>query len=267
MTNLKNALGATALAASIGLSGLSAAAQDEPSAAAQANNPLAAFNTFNLQDQYTGSMTGSDATANSFYLRGALPVTAFGGDWLVRATLPINRFPTTGSEYDTGVGDFNVFAAYLIDTGNPNLSFGFGPQITAPTASSDFLGSGKWSAGLANILFSTADPGFQWGYLLTWQASFSGDDDRNDVNNGAFQPFLIKQLSEGWYLRSTGIWSYDFETDNYNIPIGAGIGKVIVTDKVVINAFVEPQWSVASRGDGQSEFGVFAGLNFQFPTK
>lgn len=85
-------------------------------ASAQANNPLAAFNTFNLQNQYTGKLTGSDDTANTFYLRDALPVTAFGSEWLVRATLPINRFPTaTGNK--TGVGDFNVFAAYLIDTG------------------------------------------------------------------------------------------------------------------------------------------------------
>lgn len=242
------------------------AAQDGPSAEAQANNPLAAFKTFNLQNQYNGSLTGSNNTANSFFLRGALPVTAFGGDWLVRATLPINHFPdplTGGSE--TGLGDFNVFAAYLIDTGNPNLSFGIGPQLTAPTASEDALGSGKWSGGIANVLFNTATPGFQWGYLLTWQASFAGSDTRAKVNNGAFQPLLIKQLKKGWYLRSTAIWTYDFETDNYNIPVGLGVGRVVKTDKAVINYFVEPQYSVASRGNGQMEWGVFAGVNFQFP--
>ncbi len=160
---------------------------------AQANNPLAAFKTFNLQNQYNGSLTGTDSTANSFFLRGALPVSAFGGDWLVRATLPINDFPDAFNGGKTnGLGDFNVFAAYLMDTGNPNLSFGIGPQFTAPTATEDATGSGKWSAGLANVLFNTATPGFQWGYLLTWQASFAGDSDRADVNSGAFQPLLIK---------------------------------------------------------------------------
>lgn len=251
------------------LSTFSAAAQDTDAAAlAQANNPLAAFNTFNLQDQYTGSLTGSDSTANSFYLRGAVPVSAFGGDWLVRATLPVNRFPDPfNGGQATGIGDFNVFAAYLIDTGNPNLSFGIGPQLTAPTASDDALGSGKWSGGLANVLFNTASPSFQWGYLLTWQASFAGEENRADVNSGAFQPILIKQLGKGWYLRSTAIWTYDFESDNYNIPLGLGIGQAKKLDKVVVNYFIEPQVSVASSGDGQPEWGVFAGVNFQFPKK
>lgn len=244
---------------------VSAAQGTDAASLAQANNPLAAFKTFNLQNQYNGSLTGTNANANSFYLRGALPVTAFGGDWLVRATLPVNHFPDTLNGGKTnGIGDFNVFAAYLMDTGNPNLSFGIGPQITAPTATKDATGSGKWSAGLANVLFNTATPGFQWGYLLTWQASFAGDSNRADVNAGAFQPLLIKQLDQGWYLRSTAIWTYDFETDNYNIPIGFGAGRVVTKPNVTINYFVEPQWSVASRGNGQMDWGVFAGVNFQF---
>lgn len=195
-----------------------------------------------------------------------MPVSTSGGDWLVRATLPINSFtdPISGNK-ETGIGDFNVFAAYLIDTGNPNLSFGIGPQLTAPTATQGHLGSEKWSAGLANVLFNTATPGFQWGYLLTWQASFAGEDDREDVNRAAFQPMMIKQLNNGWYLRSTAIWNYDFETDNYNIPIGLGAGRVVKTSNSVINYFAEPQISVASSGDGQMEWGVFAGVNFQFP--
>lgn len=253
-----------ALAIGLVVAGLAGGGVAQELTDAQANNPLAAFNTFNLQNQYTGELTGSGDTANTFYLRGALPVSAFGSDWLVRATLPINRFPTaTGNK--TGVGDFNVFAAYLIDTGNETLSFGIGPQLTLPTAADDALGSGKYSAGLANVLFNFTNPKFQWGYLLTWQASFAGDDDRADLSQAAMQPFLIYQLNQGWYLRSTAIWTYDLKTDNYNIPIGLGLGKVIKTPKTVVNIFVEPQFSAASSGDGQSDWGVFAGVNFQFP--
>ncbi len=148
--------------------------------------------------------------------------------------------------------------------GNPAISFGIGPQITAPTAIEDELGSGKWSAGFANVLFNASDPKFQWGYLLTWQASFAGDDDRADVNAGAFQPFLFYQLGDGWYLRSSGVWTYDFETDNYAIPIGLGVGKVIKLESTVVNMSVEPQYSVVHEGPGQPEWGIFAGVNFQF---
>ena len=241
-------------------------AQEGPSAEAQANNPLAQFKTFNVHNQYTGALTGIDADANTVFLRGALPVSAFGGDWLVRATLPFNRCPEPASSGNvTGVGDFNVFAAYLFDTGNPSRNFGLGPQLTIPTASKDALGTEKWSAGFANVLFDMSTPGFQWGYLLTWQTSFAGSDSRSDVNSAGLQPFLFKQLGSGWYLRSTAVMTYDFETDNYNIPIGFGAGRVIKSGNATVNFFVEPQISVASRGNGQSEWGVFAGVNFQFP--
>ena len=204
--------------------------------------------------------------ANRVRLERQVKLSDGGETSLVRYTLPINRFPDPAGGNATGIGDFNVFAAYLIDTGNPSLSFGIGPQLTAPTATEDGTGAGKWSLGLANVLFSAANPKFQWGYLLTWQASVAGSSQsRPDVNAGAFQPLLIAQLGKGWYLRSTAIWTYDFETDNYNIPIGLGAGRVVKTKKAVVNYFIEPQVSVASRGPGQADWGVFAGVNFHFP--
>jgi hypothetical protein len=74
------------------------------------------------------------------------------------------------------------------EDGNPAISFGPGPQITASTAPDEWLGSEKWSAGLANVLFDGRSKRFRYGYLLTWQAGFAGSDDRADVNVGALQP-------------------------------------------------------------------------------
>ena len=242
--------------------GAASTAQDS---AAQANNPLANTKAVNFQNQYFGELNGTDRDANQFYLRFATPFQAFGGNWLARLTVPVNTVPELDGDDLTGLGDINLFAAYLIDTGNPGISFGIGPQITGPSASEDALGSGKWSVGFANVLFNATSPKFQWGYLLTWQASFAGDEDRADVNLGAFQPFGFYQLGQGWYLRTASVWTYDFETDAYAVPLSLGIGKVIQTDRAVINMFVEPQRYVwTSDNIGQPEWGVFAGMNFQF---
>lgn len=241
--------------------GVAAQAQD----AGQANNPLANTTALNFQNLYVGELTGTSDQANQFYLRYAKPIKMFGGDWLMRATLPINSFPVgVGGASETGIGDFNVFLAYLFDTGNPAVSFGIGPQITAPSASKAGLGSEKWSAGLANVLFNGTSRKFQWGYLLTWQTSFAGPDSAADVNSGAFQPFAFFQLGEGWYLRSAGVWSFNFENGDYAIPIGFGIGKVTKKEKAIVNAFIEPQYVVSSEGNGQPEWSIFAGVNFQY---
>ena len=238
--------------------------ESKASIAAQANNPLANMRAFNLHNYYIGEQTGTGESADQFWLRYAMPFK-LGGDWLLRASLPINSFPVAaGGSRETGIGDLNVFAAYLFDTGNPALSFGFGPEIVAPTATKDALGSGKWSAGFANILFDARSKKVQYGYLLTWVGSFAGEDNRADVSSGAFQPFGMYQLGKGTYLRTTGIWTYDFETNNYSVPIGFGIGKIFKKGKTVYNAFIEPQWSVADKGPGWPEWQVFIGFNMQF---
>ncbi|WP_274058076.1 hypothetical protein [Vibrio parahaemolyticus] len=238
---------------------------EEPNAAAQANNPLANMTAFNIQDYYIGKLTESDDSANQAWLRYATPVKLGQSNWLLRASLPISTFPTppNGSK-ETGIGDLNAFAAYLIDTGNPAISFGIGPQLTAPTSGKDELGSEKWSAGFANVLFDGSSPTFQYGYLLTWQGSFAGDDDREDVNLGAFQPFLFYQLGGGTYLRAAPIWVYNFENDAYSVPLGVGIGQVFKKGKTVYNTFIEPQFSVIDDGPGLPEWQVFVGFNMQF---
>jgi hypothetical protein len=245
-------------------SSATALAQEDADVSAQANNPLANMTAFNLHNYYIGEQTETGEDANQFWLRYARPFS-LGGDWLMRASLPINSFPTSSTGgTETGLGDLNVFAAYLFDTGNPAISFGFGPQINMPTATKDSLGSEKWSAGFANVLFDARSKKFQWGYLLTWMASFAGEEDRADVNTGAFQPFAMVQLGKGRYLRSTGIWVYNFETGDYSMPLGFGFGQVIPRGDTVYNIFIEPQWSVVDKGAGWPEWQVFLGFNIQF---
>lgn len=219
---------------------------------------------FNIHNYYIGELTDSDEDANQAWLRYAQPLSLGSTDWLMRASLPINSFPELGGGSNTGLGDLNVFAAWLMDTGNPAVSFGVGPQVTAPTATSENLGTEKWSAGLANVLFNASSPTFQYGYLLTWQHSFAGESDREDVNLGAFQPFLFYQLGNGTYLRSAPICVYDFQSDNYTVPVGLGIGKVMRKGNTLFNLFVEPQYSILDEGAGYPKWQIFVGLNMQF---
>lgn len=240
------------------------AVQAQDSAATQANNPLANSTAFNLQNYTIGKLTEPDRSANQFWLRYARPFRLGETNWLLRASLPVNSYPVGPSlSRENGLGDLNVFAAYLIDVGNPAVSFGIGPQTTLPTATEDGLGSDKYTLGLVNVLFDASSPKFQYGYLLSWQGSIGGSGDRN-VNLGTFQPFAFYQLGGGNYLRAAPIWAYDFENSGYSFPLGVGFGHVIVGEKVVYNLFVEPQYSVADKGAGWPQWQIFLGFNMQF---
>jgi len=84
---------------------IDSARQQDGDAAAQANNPLANMVAFNVQNYYIGELTESDENANQFWLRYAQPFSIGKTDWLMRASLPVNTFPTPpdGSK-KTGLG-------------------------------------------------------------------------------------------------------------------------------------------------------------------
>jgi hypothetical protein len=96
---------------------------------------------------------------------------------------------------------------------------------------------------------------------VQWQASFAGDSDRPDVNTFSLQPVFIHNLTDGWYLRSSGTWSYDVKSDHYFVPIGLGAGKVFKSGTTVFNIFAEPPFTVAHRGAGVPKFTVYFGVN------
>jgi hypothetical protein len=231
----------------------------------KANNPLTPTVAVNFQDSYVDKYYGlGDADSNALLLRGALPHKLFGRPQIMRATLPIVTTPDVPpSGSDTDIGDLNIFDVFIAKYAN--IELGIGPQLTIPTAGRDETGTGKWQGGVAALLMAPQPWGLIGG-LVTWQASFAGDDDRRNQNNLLAQPFFIYNLPHGWYFRSTATWTWDLELDTDYIPVGAGLGKVWKgSTGTTYNLFAEPQWTVSHDGDGVPKFQVFFGFNLQFP--
>ena len=227
----------------------------------QANNPLANFRALNFQNYYASKLFGlPDDTSNTLWLRYAQPV----GRWLIRASLPLNTFPVGGGATESGLGDFNIFGAYLLNKPDAPTSFGVGPLVALPTASDDALGTDKYQLGAAAVYFNAKSPQLQYGGLVTYQTDVAGSSNAADVSLMALQPFAIWQLGGGTYLRSAPIWIVDFENERYNVPIGLGIGKVVKVGATVFNMFIEPQFTALNDGDRNPAFQTFIGLNLQF---
>jgi hypothetical protein len=238
--------------------------KDDSAAAAQSNNPLANMTAFVLQNYYMPKLNDApvDSYQNTSWIRFAKPIS--DGKQLLRASLPISSIstPTANDEIETtsGLGDLNVFYSFNFIS-KPTITVGIGPNLTVPTATATELGTGKWQGGLALVAFVAKSPVFQYGALLTWQHSFAGNEDRNQTNNGAIQPFYFWQLGKGTYLRGAPIWYMDFENENYSFPIALGIGKIVKVDKNMFNLFVEPQYSIWTRGT-QPQFQLMMGIIF-----
>ena len=242
------------------LCGSTQAEESDTEAMKQANNPLASFTTLNFHNYYISDLDEVDDTANTLWIRYAQPFRLFKGDWLLRASLPVNRVPTAEGSV-TGLGPANAFAAYLFKMKNPEITLGAGPLAAFPTSTGDVPGGDTWDLGAALVLFDARSDLFQWGGLVTYQTDVAGD---GESSLAAVQPFGMVQMGKGWYLRSTGVWTYNFENDSWMVPFGMGVGKVVKAGKKVINAFFEPQFTILSSGDaGQPQFQLFFGVNIQ----
>lgn len=226
-----------------------------------ANNPLTPKYTFNLHNYYTPSFYGADGRdADQVLIRGLIPHKLFGVPQLFRFTLPVGYAPTFPRGTDSGLGDLTLIDWVMIK-GN-GIEYGVGPLFVLPTATSDGMGAGKWQAGMSGVAVVPKDWGIAGG-LVTFQQSFAGHSNRDDVTLLTFQPLFIYNLPKGFYLRSTAIWNWDMNNGTYYIPVGAGAGKVWQVGTTTINAFVEPQYTVAHDGFAP-QWQIFAGVNFQF---
>jgi hypothetical protein len=249
--------------ATIGLMALACGAapadaqQVSAQALAQANNPLADLNAVNLQDYYVPSFTSSPTSkANTLNVRGVV-VT---GRQVIRATLPIIANGTAA-----GLGDLNVFDAFLLTRSGARTQFGLGPLLVIPTNTSAPLGAGSsWQLGAAAVLVHPLTGGSLLGGLLTWQTDVVGGDNRVDTNLGTAQFFATFPIGSGWYVRSSPLAVLDFQNDRYLVPFGLGMGKVFPVGGAVANVFLEPQVTAFYHGTGNPTLQLFSGFNLQF---
>lgn len=245
-------------------------AQDEEGSAAQANNPLANMTALNFHNYYITRLNDSPEGSfmNTSWIRFAKPLA--NGKLLLRASQPLSTIgvpqgATRTIAATSGLGDLNAFLSYNF-VSKPTATMGIGPMLTLPTATESVLGTEKWQGGLAFVAFIAKSPVFQFGGLITWQASFAGDEDRASTSLAAVQPFYFWQLGKGTYLRGAPIWVFDLKNDAYSVPFALGIGKVVKLGNTVFNLFIEPQYSMLIDGL-QPQFQLFSGINLQFITK
>ena len=153
------------------------------------------------------------------------------GDSIVRATLPS---VTTVRGGDSGWSDSQLF--YIFHRrGRPHIYSGV--SMWFPTATGTSLGTGKWSIG-TSIAYVDAQPKrhFFEGLLLQSFFSFAGPSTRSPQDLVTLQPVYIKQLGDGWSIRSAdATWLFDLHRGSSLIALSAGIGKLVKAGQQTLN--------------------------------
>ncbi len=112
----------------------------------------------------------------------------------------------------------------------------------------------------------------KWGSvgILSRQLwSFSGDDDRPDVNQFLLEPFVNYNLDKGWFLLTDVVMTANWDADSnqrWTIPLGGGVGRLFKIGNQAINSRLEYYYNV-ERPDGAAKQLVTFTWQFLFPKK
>lgn len=200
------------------------------------------------------------------------PVIPFSlnDDWnlISRTIIPLvdqqDIFP--GAGHQTGLGDTlqNFFFSPKEPT-ESGLIWGVGPIFLLPTATDELLGGEKWGAGPTGVALVQSGP-WTIGALANHVWSFAGDSNRPDVNSSFVQPFLSYTTPEAWTFSLNAESTYNWNTDDWAVPIKAQISKLVVINNQPISIGGGFRYWANSATNGPEGWGATININFLFPT-
>lgn len=205
----------------------------------------------------------SDKVFNTFLLNPVMPMQLTENvKYIFRPVIPIHSLdlpsggsydPTTGSSVDfdreNGLGDIILWNAFSTNEGSrpPNI-LGGGFTAMLDTASEEYLGTGKWSAGPMGLAMRITD---KWiiGGIAQHFWSFAGDDDRASVNLTDFQYILRYRLTPETNIGMSPNIRYDWNKDSddaLSLPVGLGMDTLIKIGPLPVKIGAEIYYYVES---------------------
>lgn len=203
--------------------------------AQKAANPIADLASLPLQLNNDFGLGEYDRSSSVLNIQPVVPLA--GGKIITRTIIPFVWLPDVTAEsgsYSSGLADINLTTFYVPSGGS--FMWGAGPVFEFPTGGSE-RGAEKWSAGLSGVALKQFDD-WTLGILANNVWSFAGEEDRDDVNKGLLQYFIVYQLGEGWYVNSAPIITVNWKADEgqeWKVPFGGGGGKLFFAGKLPIN--------------------------------
>ena len=171
-------------------------------------DPLTTLPQVFLKDEFSPVNYGTDVQTNQLVARILIPRippnTLLPFVQLIRPTFSLVTLPAPlGTRTD--FGDMQLFDLAVLPwpPAATGVRLGLGPTFVFPTATSKLAGQGAWQAGPAFAAVYTGTPRLLVGFLLQNPISFAyTSSNRRSQNNLAFQPAVLFDLWDGWYLRS-----------------------------------------------------------------
>lgn len=249
-----------------------ASTSDAQDLAKQVSNPISSLISLPIQFNWDFQIGPEDDGFR--FATNVQPVIPFSitDDWnlISRTIVPIvyqdDIFPGSGDQFGLGDTIQSFFFSPKEPTERGGLIWGVGPVMLLPTATDDLLGAEKWGAGPTGVVLKQSGR-WTYGVLGNHIWSFAGESSRADVNATFMQPFVSYTTPKAWSFTLNTETSYDWEGENWSVPINGQVSKVTRIGKQPVSIFGGLRYWAESPSGGPEGVGVRAGISFLFPKK
>lgn len=233
------------------------------------SNPVASLISVPFQVNYDHNIgPGDDGERYLTNIQPVIPVS-LNEDWnlISRTILPViyqdDIFRNSGSQF--GIGD--IVQSFFFSPVKPTQSgwiWGVGPAFLLPTGSDELLTADKWGGGPTAVALRQDGP-WTYGALFNHIWSFAGDDDRADVNNSFFQPFLSYTTKTAVSYTINSETTYNWDAEDWAVPVNFTVTKVSNIGGQTVSWGGGLRYHVASANQGPEGFGVRLLFTLIFP--
>lgn len=243
------------------------AAQTADELAKKLSNPIASLTSVPLQGNFDfGGGADGDGFGFTLNVQPVIPIR-LNADWTLisRTIVPLSYrdyIPTPGSSV-SGIGDITQSFFFSPSSSQNGVTWGVGPVFLLPTATDDRLGAGKFGIGPTGVVLKQTGP-WTVGALANHIWSVGGSDARPDVNATYFQPFLSYALGSGQTVSFNVESSYNWEADQWTVPINVGYSKVFKSGSQLMSFQAGAKY-YADGPAGVPEWGLRTTLTLLFP--
>jgi hypothetical protein len=229
------------------------------------HNPFEDFVKVPLQSTTGFSIGRHHNAGESLNVQPVIPFS-LNSQWdlIARPSLSVTYLPSPHHQF--GLNDLQS-SIFLTPRKASEWIWGVGPIIQFPTATSDGLGTGRWSAGPTAAMIYSNGPWFN-GVLAYQLLSVAGDRARGSVNQTYIEPEVSYNFESGWYVDCDPAITFDWTADAANgwtIPIGADVGNAFDVGSHAMS-FQIGIYDLVKRPDGAPQWIIRVQVTALFPT-
>ncbi|KXO76526.1 hypothetical protein [Brucella anthropi] len=231
-------------------------------------NPISSLISVPFQSNYDCCFGPKDSYRYTLNIQPVVPFS-LNEDWnlIVRTIVPIvyQQAPAAGFDNRFGLSDIEQSFFFSPAQSVDGITWGVGPVFLWPTATNSEFGTGKWGAGPTGVILKQQG-GWTYGALANHIWSYAGHSDRDAVSQSFIQPFLTYTFPDTTALNLSSETSYDWTSEQWTVPINAGISKVFKFGEQRVSIGVSARYYAEAPSYGP-KWGARFVTTFLFPEK